>query len=91
MKQKKDHQYFMRLAMKEALKARGQTSPNPMVGALVVKSGKILSKGDIDIPELRKEPSLAKSFGYFLVFVAGLAILWLVKFIGKIWLEEDKK
>lgn len=42
---KKGHNYFMRLAMKLALKARGRTSPNPMVGALVVRNGKILSQG----------------------------------------------
>ena len=43
---KKDkHVYFMRAAMKLALKARGMTSPNPLVGALVVKSGKIISSG----------------------------------------------
>lgn len=42
---KKDHEYFMKLAMKLALKAKGQTSPNPMVGALVVKGGKIIGRG----------------------------------------------
>lgn len=41
----KNHEYFMRLAMKLALKARGNTSPNPMVGALVVKNGKIIARG----------------------------------------------
>ena len=35
----------MRLAMKLALKAKGKTSPNPIVGALVVKNNKILGKG----------------------------------------------
>ena len=43
---KKDkHVYFMRAAMKLALKARGMTSPNPLVGALVVKNGRIISAG----------------------------------------------
>jgi diaminohydroxyphosphoribosylaminopyrimidine deaminase/5-amino-6-(5-phosphoribosylamino)uracil reductase len=42
---KKDHEYFMSLAMRLALKAEGQTSPNPMVGALVVKNGKIVGRG----------------------------------------------
>jgi diaminohydroxyphosphoribosylaminopyrimidine deaminase/5-amino-6-(5-phosphoribosylamino)uracil reductase len=42
---KKDHLYFMNLAMKLALKAKGKTSPNPMVGALVVKNGKIVGRG----------------------------------------------
>lgn len=39
------HEKFMRLAMQVALKAKGKTSPNPLVGALVVKNGKILSQG----------------------------------------------
>ena len=38
-------QEFMRLALKLAERGRGKTSPNPMVGALVVKRGKILAKG----------------------------------------------
>lgn len=42
---KNNHLYYMRLAMKLALKARGETSPNPMVGALVVKKGRIVGKG----------------------------------------------
>lgn len=42
---KKDHLYFMNIAMKLALKAKGDTSPNPMVGALVVKNNKIVGKG----------------------------------------------
>ena len=42
---KKDHEYFMNLAIKLALKAKGMTSPNPLVGAVVVKNGKILGKG----------------------------------------------
>lgn len=35
----------MRMALKLAAKARGRTSPNPMVGAVVVKNGKVLSRG----------------------------------------------
>lgn len=42
---KKNHEYFMKLAMKLALRAKGMTSPNPMVGALVVKNGRIIGKG----------------------------------------------
>lgn len=42
---KKDHIYFMSLAMKLALKAKGMTSPNPLVGALVVKNGRIIGRG----------------------------------------------
>jgi len=42
---KRGHEYFMRLALKEALKAKGMTFPNPMVGALIVKNGRIIAKG----------------------------------------------
>lgn len=42
---KKNHEYFMKLAMKLAGKAKGRTSPNPMVGALVVKNGRIAGWG----------------------------------------------
>lgn len=35
----------MRLALGLAEKARGRTSPNPMVGAVVVKNGRIISRG----------------------------------------------
>ncbi len=38
-------EYFMRRAMDLALKAEGQTFPNPLVGALVVKAGKVIAKG----------------------------------------------
>ena len=36
---------YMKTAIKLARKARGRTSPNPMVGALVVKNGKIVGRG----------------------------------------------
>ncbi len=39
------HEYFMNLAIQEALKAKGMTSPNPLVGALVVKNNHIIAKG----------------------------------------------
>ncbi len=39
------HEYYMRLAMKLALKARYKTSPNPLVGALVVKNNKVVGRG----------------------------------------------
>jgi len=42
---KKDHNYFMNLALRLALRAFGKTSPNPCVGALVVKNGRIISRG----------------------------------------------
>jgi diaminohydroxyphosphoribosylaminopyrimidine deaminase/5-amino-6-(5-phosphoribosylamino)uracil reductase len=36
---------FMRRALDLAARARGKTSPNPMVGAFIVRSGKIVSEG----------------------------------------------
>jgi len=36
---------FMRRALKLARKGQGYTSPNPMVGALVVKNGRIIGEG----------------------------------------------
>jgi diaminohydroxyphosphoribosylaminopyrimidine deaminase/5-amino-6-(5-phosphoribosylamino)uracil reductase len=42
---KKNHEYFMERALRLALKARGLTSPNPLVGALVVKNGRIIGRG----------------------------------------------
>lgn len=35
----------MKIALKLALKAEGMTSPNPIVGAVVVKNGRIVGKG----------------------------------------------
>jgi diaminohydroxyphosphoribosylaminopyrimidine deaminase/5-amino-6-(5-phosphoribosylamino)uracil reductase len=42
---KKNHEYFMNIAMRLALKGKGKTSPNPMVGSLVVKNKKIIGWG----------------------------------------------
>ncbi|MCM8795523.1 MAG: bifunctional diaminohydroxyphosphoribosylaminopyrimidine deaminase/5-amino-6-(5-phosphoribosylamino)uracil reductase RibD [Candidatus Omnitrophica bacterium] len=42
---RRDHTYFMHLALNLALKAKGMTSPNPLVGAVVVKNGKIIGWG----------------------------------------------
>jgi diaminohydroxyphosphoribosylaminopyrimidine deaminase/5-amino-6-(5-phosphoribosylamino)uracil reductase len=39
------HEKFMAFAMKLALKAQGLTSPNPLVGAVVVKNSKIIGRG----------------------------------------------
>jgi diaminohydroxyphosphoribosylaminopyrimidine deaminase / 5-amino-6-(5-phosphoribosylamino)uracil reductase len=36
---------YMRLALRLALKGAGRTSPNPMVGAVLVRAGKILARG----------------------------------------------
>lgn len=49
---KRNHEYFMNLAMKLALKARGKTSPNPMVGALVVRNSRIIGRGYHERPGL---------------------------------------
>jgi diaminohydroxyphosphoribosylaminopyrimidine deaminase/5-amino-6-(5-phosphoribosylamino)uracil reductase len=38
-------QFYMKLAIDLALKGEGQTSPNPLVGAVVIKSGKVIAKG----------------------------------------------
>lgn len=40
-----DDLHFMRLAFDEARQATGNTSPNPLVGCIIVKDGKIISKG----------------------------------------------
>ena len=37
--------YFMRQALALAKRGYGNTSPNPMVGAIVVKNRKIIGKG----------------------------------------------
>lgn len=37
--------YFMEMALELARKGAGYTSPNPMVGAVVVKDGKVVGKG----------------------------------------------
>jgi len=38
-------EYYMGLALKLALKAKGKTSPNPLVGAVLVKAGRIIGRG----------------------------------------------
>ena len=39
------HEKFMRRAIRLAGKAKGKTYPNPMVGAIVVKTGKAVGEG----------------------------------------------
>ena len=41
----KDDTLFMKQALELAARGRGFTSPNPMVGAVVVKDGKVVGKG----------------------------------------------
>lgn len=38
-------EFYMRLAYELALKGRGKTSPNPMVGAVIVKQGRVVGQG----------------------------------------------
>ena len=40
-----DDEKFMRLALREAKRGLGHTSPNPAVGAVIVKAGRVLAKG----------------------------------------------
>jgi diaminohydroxyphosphoribosylaminopyrimidine deaminase/5-amino-6-(5-phosphoribosylamino)uracil reductase len=40
-----DDERFMRLAIREAQRGIGWTSPNPVVGAVIVKSGRVVGKG----------------------------------------------
>jgi diaminohydroxyphosphoribosylaminopyrimidine deaminase/5-amino-6-(5-phosphoribosylamino)uracil reductase len=39
------HDKFMREAIREARKGLGRTAPNPVVGAVVVRGGKVIAKG----------------------------------------------
>ncbi len=39
------HEAYMRLALDEAIKGCGWVNPNPMVGAVIVKNGKVIGKG----------------------------------------------
>lgn len=40
-----NYEQFMKLALKLAAKGRGYASPNPMVGAVIVKKGRIIGQG----------------------------------------------
>ena len=42
---KNKDKYFMKLAIKEAKKANNEVFPNPKVGCLIVKDGKVISRG----------------------------------------------
>lgn len=42
---KNSHEYFIERAMKLAWRAKGKTSPNPLVGALVVKNNEVIASG----------------------------------------------
>ena len=40
-----NHEYYMKKALSLASKGKGKTSPNPMVGAVLVRDGEIIGKG----------------------------------------------
>ena len=40
-----EDQDYMRIALEEALKGEGWTNPNPLVGAVIVRDGRIIGKG----------------------------------------------
>ncbi len=42
---REDDEKFMRLALGEARRGVGHTSPNPAVGAVIVKAGRVIAKG----------------------------------------------
>ncbi len=42
---KLNDEYYMKLALAFARRGLGKTSPNPMVGAVIVKSGKVIGQG----------------------------------------------
>jgi len=44
-RRQKEDEKFMKIALKLSLLGLGRTEPNPMVGAVVVKEGKIISTG----------------------------------------------
>lgn len=41
----KEDEYWMRQALRLAQKGKGRTSPNPMVGAVLVREGKVIGEG----------------------------------------------
>ena len=45
---------FMRMALRLARKGLGSTSPNPAVGAVLVKNGRVIGRGTA-----RRDPCLA--------------------------------
>lgn len=64
-----DDERFMQAALREAKKGLGRTSPNPMVGAVIVRGGKIIARGwhrqagqphaEIEAIRALKKPELA--------------------------------
>lgn len=68
MKSREKDMYFMKKAISLAEKAEGETSPNPLVGAVVVKNNKIIGTGfhkrcglrHAEISALKKAGNLAR-------------------------------
>ncbi|MCL0050152.1 bifunctional diaminohydroxyphosphoribosylaminopyrimidine deaminase/5-amino-6-(5-phosphoribosylamino)uracil reductase RibD [Thermodesulfovibrionales bacterium] len=59
-----NHELFMKEALRLAAKARGMTSPNPMVGAVIVKDGIIIAKDyHRRVGELHAEASVISKAG----------------------------
>ena len=66
---REDDEKFMRLALREAARGVGRTSPNPAVGAVIVKGGRVIAKGwhrcaggphaEIEALRALKKPGLA--------------------------------
>ncbi len=64
------HTRFMRAALREAAKGLGATSPNPAVGAVLVRNGRILARGwhrraglphaEVEALQALPDPALAK-------------------------------
>ncbi|MBI5675495.1 MAG: bifunctional diaminohydroxyphosphoribosylaminopyrimidine deaminase/5-amino-6-(5-phosphoribosylamino)uracil reductase RibD [Nitrospirae bacterium] len=69
-----DNSIFMKKALRLAARGRGRTSPNPTVGAVIVKSGKIIAEDyhrksgtpHAEILALRKAGKLAKGATLFI-------------------------
>ncbi len=47
----REAEYFMGLALKLARRALGRTSPNPAVGAVIVKDGRVVARAITARPE----------------------------------------
>ncbi|MFH0912705.1 MAG: bifunctional diaminohydroxyphosphoribosylaminopyrimidine deaminase/5-amino-6-(5-phosphoribosylamino)uracil reductase RibD [Candidatus Omnitrophota bacterium] len=55
----RNHAYFMDLAFRLALKGKGKTLPNPMVGAILVKNGRVIGRGYHERPGLPHAEAMA--------------------------------
>jgi diaminohydroxyphosphoribosylaminopyrimidine deaminase/5-amino-6-(5-phosphoribosylamino)uracil reductase len=65
-----DDEKFMRAALREARRGLGQTSPNPAVGAVIVRAGRIVARGhhrraglphaEIEALQVLRQPQLAR-------------------------------